>query len=161
MATPSGAAHAAINGLLAQYAELIDAGDFAGIGDLLADAVITTEDGSVVAAGRDEIVAMYQATTRRYGDGTPCTSHVITNLIVEPDPSESTGASVVARSYFTVFQAAGGVGLAPIIAGRYRDVVSLNADGRWTFVERRMVPRLFGDLSAHLLFDPSMLGPAQ
>ena len=154
MASPSvTSAPAAVTALLAAYAERIDAGDFEGIGALLRDAVITTEDGAVVATGADEIAAMYRATTRRFADGTPRTRHVITNLIVEPDPPAD---RVIASSYFTVFQATDGVALQPIIAGRYRDVVE-RRDGRWVFVERRMTPTLFGDLSAHLLFDPSSL----
>ena len=154
MASPSvTSAPAAVAALLAAYAERIDAGDFEGIGALLRDAIITTEDGAVVATGADEIAAMYRATTRRFADGTPRTRHVITNLIVEPDPPAD---RVIASSYFTVFQATDGVALQPIIAGRYRDVVE-RRDGRWVFVERRMTPTLFGDLSAHLLFDPSSL----
>ena len=154
MASPSvTSAPAAVAALLAAYAERIDAGDFEGIGALLRDAIITTEDGAVVATGADEIAAMYRATTRRFAEGTPRTRHVITNLIVEPDPPAD---RVIASSYFTVFQATDGVALQPIIAGRYRDVVE-RRDGRWVFVERRMMPTLFGDLSAHLLFDPSSL----
>ena len=41
-------------------------------------------------------------------------------------------------------------------AGRYRDTLERRGD-TWVFVERAMVPTLFGDLQHHLLFD---LGPA-
>jgi hypothetical protein len=30
-------------------------------------------------------------------------------------------------------------------------------DGRWGFRKRRMIPEMFGDVSNHLLFDPSQL----
>ena len=142
-------AHRAVAALLATYAALIDAGDFDGVADLLADAVITTDGDVVVASGRDEIVALYASTTKRHEDGTPLTSHVITNLIVEPSGVVD---QYVARSYFTVLQATDGVPLQPIIAGRYRDVVEHRA-GRWVFVERCMDPRLFGDLRYHLRID--------
>jgi uncharacterized protein (TIGR02246 family) len=142
----------AIEALLATYAARIDAGDFDGVADLLAEARITTVDGSVVATGREEIAALYAATTRRHADGTPRTSHVITNLIVEPD---EVAHRFVARSYFTVLQASDAVPLQPIIAGRYRDVVERRADRSWVFVERCMEPRLFGDLRDHLSFDPA------
>lgn len=150
-------AHVAVAGLLARYAELIDAGDFAGIGALLDPARIVTDDGTLVAEGAAAIEAMYVGTTRRYPDGTPRTQHVITNLIVEDAPAGPDGSErVLARSYFTVLQATEGLSLQPIIAGRYRDTLERRGDA-WVFVERAMVPTLFGDLHYHLLFD---LGPA-
>jgi 3-phenylpropionate/cinnamic acid dioxygenase small subunit len=118
--------------LLARYAELIDDGDFAGIGALLADATITIEDGSVVARGARAIEAFYAHFTRRFDDGTPHTQHQITNLIVEPD--ERAGR-YVARSVFVVFQATDDLPLQPIITGRYRDVVTEHDDGTVSFVE--------------------------
>jgi 3-phenylpropionate/cinnamic acid dioxygenase small subunit len=141
----------AVAQLLARYAELIDDGDFAGIGALLDRCAITMEDGTVVARGGESVQRLYETTTARLDDGTPQTHHVITNLIVEPmadDPDR-----VTARSRFTVFQATDGVPLQPIVAGRYRDVVERGADGRWHFVERCMMPRLVGDTSRHLLID--------
>ena len=160
-------ARCAIEQLLARYAELIDDGDFDGVGALLAECVLMTDDGTRVAGGRDEIAALYRSTTRLYDDGTPRTSHVMTNLIVEPDldpPGEhdiesAAGPRLVARSYFTVFQATDDVVLQAIIAGRYQDVVERRTDGTWVIVERRFRLRLLGDLRAHLLFDPATLGP--
>jgi 3-phenylpropionate/cinnamic acid dioxygenase small subunit len=142
----------AIEGLLATYAALIDAGDFDGVAALLAGARITTIDGAVVAAGRDEIAALYDATTRRHGDGTPRTSHLITNLIVDRDAAPG---RFVARSYFTVLQATDDLSLQPVIAGRYRDLVERRDDGRLAFVDRCMQPTLFGELRHHLRFDPT------
>ena len=95
----------------------------------------------------------------RYADGTPLTHHVITNLIVEPEPLDQVGdaTGVVrrwrARSCFTVFQATDDLPLAPIVAGRYRDVVDELADGTWRFRERSMEPLLLGTLDQHLLID--------
>jgi 3-phenylpropionate/cinnamic acid dioxygenase small subunit len=150
-------AAAAIGSLLARYAELIDDGDFEGVGALLGDCRVLTGDGTLVATGADAIAQLYVQTTRRYEDGTPRTQHVISNLIVEPaddGPGPGDGGRLwAARSRFTVFQATDGLALAPIIAGRYRDVVHERADGTWAFVERRMAPELFGDLEHHLLFD--------
>jgi hypothetical protein len=151
------AAASAIGALLARYAELIDAGDFAGVGALLGDCRVLTGDRTLVATGADEIAGLYEQTTRRYDDGTPHTQHLITNLIVEPatrrpDPDDG-GRLWSARSRFTVLQSTEDLGLAPIIAGRYRDVVHERRDGTWAFVERQMAPELFGDLSHHLLFE--------
>lgn len=151
---------AAIADLLARYATSIDAGDFTGVGALLGDCRVTTADGTEVARGAEAITRLYEQTTRRYLDGTPRTQHVITNLIVEPDlePSPDGGAGAArgrrwrARSCFTVLQATDGRPLAPIIAGRYRDVIEEGEDGTVRFVERVMDPRLIGDLDHHLLF---------
>ena len=141
---------AAVEELLARYALLIDAGDFASIADLCAEATMTAEDGSVIARGRDGVLAMYESFTRRYDDGTPHTQHLITNLIVEPDGD---GDRFVARSSFLVLQATDGLPLQPITAGRYRDVVEPDGDGGVRFVERRLMPRLHGNLDHHLLLD--------
>ena len=73
----------AITNLLYRYAELIDAGDYEGIGAHLAHAVITTDGSDHETRGADAVAAMYHATTRKYDDGTPLTKHVITNPIVE------------------------------------------------------------------------------
>lgn len=154
------AAATAIGALLARYAELIDAGDFVGVGQLLGDCRVTTADGSLVATGAAAITRMYEQTTRRYDDGTPRTQHLITNLIVEPAPvppdvggGPDAGRFWAARSRFTVLQATDGLALAPIIAGRYRDLVHERRDGTWAFHERQMAPELFGTLDHHLLFE--------
>jgi 3-phenylpropionate/cinnamic acid dioxygenase small subunit len=139
--------------LLAEYAELIDAGDFEAVGGLFADAAITDADGSTIAIGADQVATLYRVTTRRFGDGTPKTKHVSSNAIVEESDD---GSEATVRSYFVVFQQVDDGPLQPIAAGRYRDRVAL-VDGRWRFRERRMLPQMFGDVSNHLLFDPSDL----
>ena len=70
----------AVANLIGMYAELIDRGDFAGVGGLLAHAVVTTEGGDTEIRGADAIQSMYEAWTRRYEDnGTPHTKqlHII------------------------------------------------------------------------------------
>ena len=81
----------AITNLLYRYAELIDAGDYEGIGAHLAHTVITTDGSDHETKGADAVAAMYHATTRKYDDGTPLTKHVITNPIVT---SPTTGSPV-------------------------------------------------------------------
>jgi len=135
--------------LLARYAELIDAGDFDGVGELLADATLEDADGNEIATGSAAVAALFAATTRRHDDGTPLTAHVITNVIVDalaPDVLEL-------RSRFTVFQATGRVALQPIVVGRYVDRVERRS-GAWRFVRRRMIPERWGDVGDHLTFDP-------
>jgi len=135
--------------LLARYAEAVDAGDFEAVGELLSDATVLDQDGNRIASGRDEIVALYTATTRRHADGTPSTAHVITNVVV--DPLGSDAAEV--RSRFSVFQATESLPLQPVVVGRYVDRVERRG-GVWRFVVRRMVPERWGEVREHLLFDP-------
>ena len=139
--------------LLARYAELIDAGDFDGVGRLFAHAVITDPSGSVVAQGASEVAALYRSTTRRFADGTPRTKHLTTNQIVALDDD---GATALVRSYFVVLQQVDDGPLQPIVAGRYRDRLD-HVNGTWRFASRQMLPALLGDVSKHLLFDVSRL----
>jgi 3-phenylpropionate/cinnamic acid dioxygenase small subunit len=143
-------ARTAISNLIYTYAERIDAGDFDGLADLFAAAVVTAE-GGIETRGRDAVLEMYRASTRRYeDDGTPKTKHVTTNLIMDIDEAAGTAAC---RSYFTVFQAVPGqLALQPVVAGRYRDTF-LRAEGAWTFATRHMIVDLVGDLSRHLLIE--------
>jgi 3-phenylpropionate/cinnamic acid dioxygenase small subunit len=134
--------------LLYRYAELIDDGDFAGIGELLADCEMSGV-GMPPVRGARAIAGLYKMTTRRFDNGTPNTAHIITNPIVEVGPDSLTAT---VRSRFTVFQSAGGVPLQPIITGRYRDGFE-KVEGAWRFATRYLDPRLAGDLSQHLMID--------
>jgi 3-phenylpropionate/cinnamic acid dioxygenase small subunit len=140
-----------ITELLFCYAERIDAGDFEGLADLFTHAEMTFAGYDQVCSGRQEVLARYTSSTRRYeDDGTPKTKHVMTNVIVAVDELNDTATS---RSYFTVLQAvAGTLGLQVIIAGRYEDRFEL-AESSWRFTSRHVMVDLVGDLSAHLLFD--------
>ncbi len=134
----------AIENLIATYAELVDDGDFAGVGILLADASFTGGGGPV--SGRDAIERMLRDRVIVYDDGTPRTKHVTTNLIIEVH--EETGTAV-SRSYFTALQALPDLPLQPIVSGRYHDRFE-RSDGHWRFVERRVRTDLVGDVSRHL-----------
>ncbi|MGW1626067.1 nuclear transport factor 2 family protein [Streptomyces sp. NPDC002172] len=139
--TPS---HRAVENLIARYAELVDDGDFGGLGELLADAVFTGSGEPV--SGRDAIEKMFHDTLIVYADGTPRTQHVTTNVAVEVDEEAGTAA---ARSYVTVLQALPGLPLETIAGGRYHDRFE-RRDGHWRFVERRVRINLVGDVSRHL-----------
>jgi hypothetical protein len=140
-------ARLAVEALILRYAERIDRGDFAGVGELFAEGAIAAADGTLLARGQAEVQALYERTTRRYEDGTPRTKHVTTNLQIELDEERGEAA---ARSYFTVLQGLPGFPLQPIVAGRYEDRFARRAD-RWSFRERRMLVDLVGDVSRHLL----------
>jgi 3-phenylpropionate/cinnamic acid dioxygenase small subunit len=134
----------AIENLIATYAELVDDGDFAGVGALLGDATFTGAAGSV--SGPDAIEKMLRDNLIVYDDGTPRTKHVTTNVAIEVDEVAGTA---VARSYFTALQALPDLALQPIVSGRYLDRFA-RRDGQWRFVERRVRTDLVGDVSHHL-----------
>lgn len=138
---------AAISNLIGEYALRIDAGDFAGVGELFANATISTDMGTSMT-GADEIRGMYEQWTRRYPDnGTPHTKHLVTNLIIDVDDDAGTGTC---RTYYTVLQSTPALPLQPIITGTYRDTFE-RVDGVWRFASRYMTTDYVGDLSQHLL----------
>lgn len=137
----------AIENLVYTYAERIDAGDLAGVAALFAHGRIQAAPG-VLFEGPDQVLRMYEGSTRLYDDGRPHTKHVTTNVIVEVDEAAGTAT---ARSYYTVFQQTDALPLQPIISGRYHDSFHL-IDGVWWFDTREMFVDQKGDLSQHLLY---------
>jgi hypothetical protein len=145
-ATPAGPPPSCrvIENLIATYAELVDNGDFGGLGALLADATFTGSGSPV--SGAAAIEQMFRDMLIVYADGTPRTKHITTNVIIDAD--EGAGAAT-ARSYVTVFQARPGLTLQAIMSGRYQDRFQ-RRDGHWRFTERQVRVDLTGDLSGHL-----------
>jgi 3-phenylpropionate/cinnamic acid dioxygenase small subunit len=134
----------AIHELLYRYAELVDAGDFDGVGALLAR-------GSFAGvAGAEPIAKLFAATTKRYPQhgNTPRTRHLVLNPIVEID-----GDTASARSTFCVVQATATVPLQPIVVGRYSDTFGRDASG-WYFTARQVDVEHIGNISGHLAVDP-------
>ena len=135
----------AISNELYRYAELVDAGDFHGVGEMMEHCAFSYgADASAGPSGGEAIADLYRATVIVYPDGTPRTRHVTSNPVIEVD-----GDAARVRSVFTVFQQAGDSPLQAIITGRYHDTLS-RIDGRWRFTERRFFVDLAGDLSRHL-----------
>ena len=126
--------------LLARYCELVDAGDFDGVGRLFSNGAIVDEQGREIARGAEAVAAFYASTVITY-DGSPRTKHLVLNTVFETE--------TVARSSFLVMQALDGFPLQPIITGRYHDTFVETPDG-WGFMERRFSVDLVGDLSRHL-----------
>ncbi|MFI7610399.1 nuclear transport factor 2 family protein [Nonomuraea terrae] len=133
-----------IENLIARYSELVDDGDFAGVGDLLAHAVYRGSGAPL--GGREAIERWFRDTLIVHPGGTPRTQHITTNIAVELDDHADTAR---ARSYVTVLQALPGRPPQVIAAGRYHDRFERH-DGTWRFMERRVDIRLAGDLSGHL-----------
>ena len=135
-----------IRSLLGTYCRLIDAADFSGLGQLMADAVLMTLDGTVIATGAAEVAALYSAIVTLHDDGTPGTQHVVANTSLE----EIDGGAIRARSSYIVFQAVPALPLQPVITGSYVDTFTPDASGVWRFTERRFGIGRSGDLSHHL-----------
>lgn len=129
-----------ITELLYRYAELIDAGDFDGVGNLLG------RGNFMGVAGAEAIAALFAKSTRRFPDhgNTPRTRHLVLNPIVDLD-----GDTAQARSTFCVVQKTDTVPLQPIVVGRYADSFARD-DAGWHFTERVADVQMVGDVSDHL-----------
>ncbi len=136
---------AAIERLIFDYADRLDAGDLDAVAALFAGAAYGAEGGER-HEGAVAVSAVLRRLVRLHDDGTPRTKHVTTNLVIDIDAGAGTAT---ARSYFTVLQATARLPLQPIAAGRYRDRFTRDGE-RWRFVERMIALDLAGDLSDHL-----------
>ncbi len=143
-----------LRNLLGRYCDLMDTGDFDGVGGLFAAAVMAAGDGPPFLDGAEAIAAFFRRGTQLY-DGSLRTKHLILNTQFDEPLMDGT---VVARSSYVVLQAVEGLPLQPIIAGRYVDTFGRDAEDGWCFVERRFHVDLVGDLSHHLA-DPSIAEP--
>ncbi len=137
-----------IENLVYTYAECIDAGDLEAVAELFRNGRIQAAP-QMVCEGPEEVLRMYEGSTRLYDDGTPRTRHVTTNVAIEVHEDAATGTT---RSYYTVFQQTDHLPLQPIIAGRYHDTFH-RVGGQWCFDTREIFVDLTGDLSHHLLFE--------
>lgn len=143
-------ARTAIENIMFTYAERIDAGDFDGVAEVFARGRILAANGDVQGEGREGVKAIYDRSTKLYEDGTPMTQHVTTNLIF--DFAED-GRSASVRSRFTVMQQLPDFPLQCIITGYYEDEFEWDESTGWYIAQRRMKPKLLGDLSRHLKYD--------
>lgn len=139
-----------ITELLYRYAEFIDAGDFDGVGALLSKASFGGT-GPQGVSGADNIAKLFAATTRRYPDhgNTPRTRHLVLNPIIDLADNTAT-----ARSTFCVVQDTESVPIQPIVVGRYFDTFGRDAYG-WHFTERKVEIQMLGNVSDHLMVDPT------
>ena len=135
----------AIAALVYAYAERLDAGDLDGVAALFASAAVRGERSGTVRRGSAAVAEFYRRTVVLY-DGSPCTRHVITNLVVDLDRD---GGGAAGRCAFTVLQARPALPLQAILAGRYHDRFAHTA-GTWAFRERRILTDLVGDLRWHV-----------
>lgn len=139
-----------IANLVYEYGYRVDAGDFEGVGQLLADARLIADGTPMDVSGADAIARHYESTTRRYEDtGTPKTKHVFTNLQIEIDEA---GGTARGRAHYLVLQQTDVLPLQPIITGRYEHCFERRG-GSWRITRKKFFVDQVGDLSHHLLFD--------
>jgi 3-phenylpropionate/cinnamic acid dioxygenase small subunit len=131
--------HAWISGLLVRYCDLMDAGDWEGVGRLFPSGALVSPDGTELARGPSAVSDFYASLVLLH-DGSPRTKHLVLNTVID---DQDDGTAIV-RSTYLVLQALDG-DLRPIITGRYVDRV---AGG--VFLERRFFVDQAGDLSHHL-----------
>lgn len=143
-----------IRSLMNQYCFTIDTGDFEGFARLFADGEWCIE-GGVVARGAAQLLAG-MANVRTYGDGTPRTRHVTSNIELTIDEAGGTAKS---QCYVTVLQQAPGFALQVIFSGHYFDDF-VCVDDRWRFKRRLIRHTLVGDMSAHVKAPVKLLGTA-
>jgi 3-phenylpropionate/cinnamic acid dioxygenase small subunit len=153
-----------IENLIYRYALALDGDNWDSFGELFADAeLVLTPAGSdeqLVIRG-EEAVNRQRANCRLYSDGTPLTSHVTSNVLIDID-EDGLGAS--ASSYNTCLQnvpaETPGAPLHVIFCGRYLDRFAKD-NGRWRFVRRQIVGVSIGDMSAHVIgFDEEQHWPS-
>jgi ketosteroid isomerase-like protein len=135
-----------IRNLLAEYCDLVDAGDLEGVGLLMADASLHTLDGTEIARGAEGVTTLYRSLVKLHEDGTPRTQHLVSNVHLTPLDD----GTVKAQSVFVVLQATDTLPLQPVITGRYVDVFAPTADGGWRFSQRAFGPALTGNLTEHM-----------
>jgi hypothetical protein len=138
------AAESAIHRLHAIYIHRLDAGDFAGVAEVLQHAVIHVLGNE--ASSVEGLLSFFEAGLQIHADGTPRTWHSITNVLIDVAPSGNKASS---QSYYTVHQQLDGFQLQPICAGKYLDQFELH-DGEWRYTCREVTLRFAGDLQHHV-----------
>ncbi len=136
----------AIEQLIYRYAEHIDGGDFDALARLFERGAVVSLPSGWRLAGYSALKEFYQRQIIIYPQtGTPCTSHQVTNLMIELNAQQD---RATVRSLFVVRQALAGSAEREVMSGRYRDQLASDGGG-WYFTERKILPIYFGDLSNH------------
>jgi len=135
-----------IQKLLYSYCWLIDSGDFDGVCALLKDADIYY-DGKLTYRKDPKGYMNTLKPIVRYEDGTPKTSHLCLNPVVEVAED---GRTATAKSYTVVVQGITGQMLPQIIwVDRKIDTLE-KVDGKWRFQSRNYISRAEGDTARHI-----------
>jgi 3-phenylpropionate/cinnamic acid dioxygenase small subunit len=156
-----------IRRIILTYNELVDRGDFAGVGDLLDGVRIGGANGrkapripdtDLRSMSAPEIAATYRSAMLLDESGLPHAKHLVTNLDICFADDHRTAE---ARYYYTVLHGTKSSPLQPVISGRYQDEFRRDGDS-WSLVARREYVDLVGDLSGYLSPDSARsLAPAR
>lgn len=127
-----------ITGLLFRYCELIDSGDVEGFANLFEHGVwFRAQPGA-------EGVRRFLAEHVRFYDGSPRTTHVTTQLVLDIDLDAGCAS---AHSTMLLYQGLPDFPLQLIMTSRCDD--TFEHDGRWLWRRRRVTPILTGDMTRH------------
>jgi SnoaL-like domain len=135
----------AIRRLSCDYTFLLDAGDFDGVAELLAEAELQPVMRGVVSepvVGAAAIRAFYADQVVLY-DGDPRTRHLISNHAISV-----TGDEATARCYFTVLIKPPGEPYQTVVGGQYRDRF-VRRDGTWRFAAKAIQVDYLNDIGLH------------
>lgn len=117
--------------LIAQYTHYVNQGAFDKVGELFAEGKLLSP--GQVTEGKDGVANQMKQNMQIYDDGTPRTSHLNTNTILDirEDKDEATASTY---SYLTIMQDDGkrGFSLPSIAVGRYNDTF-IRKNGKWQF----------------------------
>jgi hypothetical protein len=126
---------------------LLEAGDFDGVGDLLAHATFGADRiGRRVFEGREQIRDQYRRTNIVYPEGGRRTKEVYSNVLIDIDLGAGTARSTTS---FTVAQQVPGARFELLVAGRYEDEWA-RVDGAWRWTDRYIVAQYHNDLDRHM-----------
>jgi SnoaL-like domain len=138
-----------IANLYAEYAFRIDAGDMDGVARLFTHGrwVLSSDGEEYLAVGFDGVRKEF-GNILLYGDGTPRTHHVISNLHIVANEADGTATG---RAYVTCMQQVeeDDFPLQPICTAIYVDTF-IRIDGKWWFDVRRATQIRIRDFSRHL-----------
>ena len=134
-----------VENLVHRYAEMIDGGDFDGLGGLFARGSVHFVPGGLSIHGAKEVTRFYEKSIVIDGaTGTPGTVHWVSNLIIQGDAE-----GLLSRSRYRVTLNVGGEPPRLIATGRYFDHFFIE-DSQVYFSQRRVVSEYIGDTSGHL-----------
>lgn len=137
--------------LMNQYCFRLDTGNFEGFSDLFAHGEWSVEGAAPIVGKQQHLEALSHL--RIYGDGTPRTRHITSNidLTIAED-----GRGARSQCYVTVLQQTDDFPLQVIFSGYYFDDFEC-VRGTWRFRKRLIRYPLYGDMTAHLTVPPDVL----
>jgi hypothetical protein len=137
----------AILNLIYSYSRNVDSGDFDAVGQLFAEGAY--EIPSVGVLPGTGIGDMFARRLRRYEDGTPKTTHVNPNVILEIDEPNGRATAWTSVLVFQLIEER----IECIFSGWYDDEFE-RVEGRWIWIRRVANPRFMGDMSRHVVPEP-------